>query len=163
MNREVYESFDLTVAQHPSETAERMMARLLAYCINYQEHLIFSKGLSTPDEPDIWAHGLDGQILSWIDVGEPSPERIKKASRICKSVKVYSFNSKSNVWWDQGMKALASYKADYFRFSWEEIQTLAQLLERTMELSISITDDSAYIASSLGNYEVNWQLLNPSI
>jgi uncharacterized protein YaeQ len=34
----------------------------------------------------------------WIDLGEPSPDRIKKASRIAKEVKVYSFNRKSSHW-----------------------------------------------------------------
>ncbi|MDG2273895.1 MAG: YaeQ family protein, partial [Halioglobus sp.] len=33
-DRNCYESLSLTVAKHPSETLERMMVRLLAYCLN---------------------------------------------------------------------------------------------------------------------------------
>jgi uncharacterized protein YaeQ len=65
-----------------------MMVRILVFCINAQEHLEFTKGLSAVDEPDIWARSLDDQLLLWIDVGEPAPDRIKKASRIAKEVKV---------------------------------------------------------------------------
>ena len=163
MNRDIYDNFDLTVAQHPSETAERMMVRILAYCINYQEHLLFSKGISTPEEPDIWAHSLDGQILSWIDVGEPSPERIKKASRLCKSLKVYRFNSKSNVWWEQGAKDFLALKADFYRFPWESTQALALLLERTMDLSLSLSGNSIFISSQQGDCEVIWEQLSPQV
>ena len=40
-----YENLNLTVAQHPSETLERMMVRLLAYCLNLSEGLEFTTGL----------------------------------------------------------------------------------------------------------------------
>ena len=82
INRNFYDALNLTIAQHPSETLERMMARILAFCINAQEHLEFTKGLSAVDEPDIWVKSLDDQITLWIDVGEPAVDRIKKASRI---------------------------------------------------------------------------------
>lgn len=75
-NCDHYESLHLTVAQHPSETIERMLVRLLAYCSNAQEFLNISKGLCAVDEPDLWVKTLDDQMTLWIDVGEPSPERI---------------------------------------------------------------------------------------
>ena len=62
LNRNHYDTLNLTVAQHPSETAERMMVRVLAFCINAQEHLVFTPGLSAVDEPDLWVHTLDGQL-----------------------------------------------------------------------------------------------------
>ena len=39
--REHYDTLDLTVALHPSETIERMLARVLAYCVNAQPQLAF--------------------------------------------------------------------------------------------------------------------------
>ena len=33
-DRNCFESLSLTLAQHPSETLERMAVRLLAYCLN---------------------------------------------------------------------------------------------------------------------------------
>ena len=41
-----YDSYPLTIALHPSETPERMMARVLALCINAQDGLTFTRGLS---------------------------------------------------------------------------------------------------------------------
>jgi Uncharacterized protein conserved in bacteria len=78
LNRNHYDTLTLTVAQHPSETAERMMARVMAYCIHAEEFLAFTKGLSTPETPDIWAKTLDGQTGLWIEVGEPNPDKLKK-------------------------------------------------------------------------------------
>ncbi|MFT5579343.1 MAG: hypothetical protein ACI9WS_002102, partial [Paraglaciecola psychrophila] len=99
MDRAVYETLNLTVARHPSETLERMMVRVMAYAFNAQPQLTFCKGLSDTDEPDIWLHSLGGELELWIDVGEPAAERIKKATRQAKRVKVFSFNSKATTWW----------------------------------------------------------------
>ena len=49
LERNYYDSLNLTVALHPSETQERMMARVMAYCVNAQDDLHFAKGLSDTD------------------------------------------------------------------------------------------------------------------
>ena len=85
LDRNFFEPLNLTIAQHPSETLERMMVRVLAYCINAEERLEFTKGLSEPDQPDIWLRSLDDQLELWIDVGEPAAERIKKATRVARA------------------------------------------------------------------------------
>ncbi len=159
INRNHYDTLNLTVAQHPSETQQRLMARVLAYCIHAEEHLVFTKGLSDVDEPAIWSKTLDGQTSLWIDVGEPAVDRIKKATRNATKVCVYSFNSKSDVWWQQSEAAFAALNVDVYRFNCDEIEQLAGLLQRTMELSVTISGESAYIAAELGEVEVHWQLL----
>jgi len=45
LNRNYYDTLGLTIAQHPSETIERMFALVLAFCINAQEHLVLPVGL----------------------------------------------------------------------------------------------------------------------
>lgn len=159
INRNYYDTLNLTVAQHPSETPERMMVRVLAFCINAQEHLTFTPGLSAVDEPDIWVHSLDGQLTLWIDVGEPAADRIKKATRLTQAVKVYSFNAKSNAWWTQNSAQFSKLEVDVYQFEWGKIEALAQLLQRTMDLSITITGDSAYMAAESGECEVDWVTL----
>ena len=159
LERNYYDSLNLTVALHPSETPERMMARVMAYCINAQEGLSFAKGLSDVDEPDLWVRTMDDQTSLWIDVGEPSVERVKKASRQAKKMRVYSFNSKSDVWWDQVKSKLSQLEADVFRIDYTEIEALTAFLARTMELSVTITGQSAYVTSGDGDVEVNWQIL----
>ena len=160
LNRQYYDTLNLTIAQHPSETLERMMARMLAFCLNAQEPLAFTKGLSSAEEPDLWAHTPDGRIALWIDVGEPDPERIKKATRIAQTVKVYSFNSKSNVWWMQEQAKFNPLNAAIYRFQWPDIQALAKLTQRTMDISVTVSEESAYVAAEAGECEVSWLLLN---
>ncbi len=109
-NRDYYDSLNLTVALHPSETLERMMARIVAYCLNVQENMSFTKGLANIEEPDVWVKTLDDLISLWIEVGEPSPDRIKKSSRLSPQVKIYSFNSKSNTWWKQSKHKTTEWK-----------------------------------------------------
>ena len=164
LNNDVYDSFNLTVAQHPSETVERMMARVIALCFYSQEEFItFTKGLSNVDEPDIWAKSLSDEFLLWVDMGEPAFERIKKASRLAKSVSIFSFNSKSDVWWRQGENDFSTLKnLSVFQFQFEQIQQLAKLVKRTMELSITISGESTYIATELGECEVTHSVLQQS-
>ena len=104
LDDDVYESIALTIAQHPSETTERMASRVLAYVLNNQEFLSFTKGLSEVDDPDIWAKNYSDEFLLWIDVGEPAFERMRKACQKAKQVKLYTFNTKSGVWWKQSKK-----------------------------------------------------------
>lgn len=159
LNRDYYDTLNLTLAQHPSETLERMMVRVLAYCLNAQEHLVFTKGLSEVDEADLWARSYDDQILLWIDVGEPTVERMKKISHQAKVVKVYSFNAKSAVWWAQVQSKAQFLPVSVYQLEWETIQSLAAMVERTMDVSVSITGDSAYVATEQGECELNWVTL----
>ncbi|MCW8900986.1 MAG: YaeQ family protein [Gammaproteobacteria bacterium] len=159
LNRDYYDTLNLTLAQHPSETIERMMVRVLTYCINAQENLSFTKGLSEIDEPDIWLRSMDEQTLLWIDVGEPSVDRVKKATRLAKKVMVYSFNSKSDVWWTQLQNKIKLLAVSVFRIEWEEIEALAAMVQRTMDMSVSITGDSAFVATESGECEINWVTL----
>ncbi|VAX27154.1 YaeQ protein [hydrothermal vent metagenome] len=162
LDRNYYDTFHLTLAQHPSETLERMMVRVLAFCINAQASLVFTKGLCAVEDPDIWARTLDDQISLWIDVGEPSFERMKKARRLSPIVKIYSFNSKSHRWWTQGQTKFKTQKVSIFQFEWKTLQTLSALVKRTMDLSITITCDTAYVSAELGTCEVPWSVLQSS-
>ena len=159
LNRDYYDTLNLTVALHPSETVERMMARLITFCCEAREGLAFTKGLSEVEEPDLWVKTLDDQIDLWIDVGEPSLDRIKKATRLANKSMVYSFNSKSDVWWSQSETKLSQVDVSVVRIDWESIQALTELVQRTMNMSVTITGDSAFIATEDGECEVSWEKL----
>lgn len=159
LNREIYDTLNLTIALHPSETMERMMARVLAFCINSEELLSFTKGLSEADQPDIWSRSLDDRITLWIDLGEPLPERIKKANNQSEAVKVYSFNSKSDVWWLKNQAQFKKYPVAIYRFDHEQVQQLAGMVERTMDISVTIAEQSAFFATAQGECEVSWVTL----
>jgi uncharacterized protein YaeQ len=134
---------------------ERMMARVLAFCLNAQEYLVFTKGLGAVEEPDIWARTLDDRISLWIDVGEPAAERIKKATRLAAAVKVYTFNSKSETWWAQERARFAELPVEVCQLPWPSIQALAALVRRTMDLSVTITGGTAYVATEGGDCAVS--------
>jgi uncharacterized protein YaeQ len=66
VDRGVYETLELRLARHPSESPEYLVTRLLAYCLEYTEGIAFSKGLSDPDEPAIVVRDLTGALRAWI-------------------------------------------------------------------------------------------------
>lgn len=147
LSRNYYDTLNLTIAQHPSETLERTMVRLAAFCFNARDGLVFTKGLSTTDEPDIVAYDADGSVLLWLEVGEPTPERIKKATRVAQQVAIYSFNAKSPIWWEKNNKAFDAMNVSIYQFSWTEVQALARMATRSMDWSVTISDGTVYFAS----------------
>lgn len=88
IDRGVYEALDFRVAQHPSESADRVTARILAYALLYEPGLEFGRGISDAEEPDLWTHDLTGQLVHWVDVGTPSAERIHLASKKARRVSI---------------------------------------------------------------------------
>ena len=89
-DRGVYQSLAFRVAHHPSETAEFLLTRVLAYCLEYGEGLAFSKGLSDPDAPALAIRDLGGILQSWIDIGTPDTRRLHRATKAAARVAVYS-------------------------------------------------------------------------
>ena len=86
MDSQYYAEHNLTMAKHPSETDLRLMVRLVAFILNADENLVFTKGISQEDEPDLWKKSLGGDIELWIDLGQPDVKRIKKACGRSKEV-----------------------------------------------------------------------------
>lgn len=163
LNHHHYPNLNLTVGQHPSETVERMLVRLLVFCLHAHEDsdelMTFTKGLSDTEEPDIWHKGFDGQINTWIDVGEPNFERMKKVCRLAKQTYVYSFNSKSAVWWKQSQAQLSTLPIKVFSFEWSQIQQLATQIKRTANWSITISDESLFVNTENEQIETSWTVL----
>lgn len=159
LNRHHYDELNLTVACHPSETTKRMMVRVLAYCLNARDNLLFGKGISSPEEPDLWAKTMDDRIELWVEVGEPAFDRIKKATRISLETKVYCFNSKASAWWEQLEPQLKNLKVEVMRFDRKGLAALDALVERTVDLSVTISDNSIFVAGEGGEAEVLWEVL----
>src|SRR6188472_1351608 len=89
-DRGVYEALAFKVAQQPSESDEHMMARVLAYCLEYTEGIGFSKGIAEPEEPALFVRDLTGALRVWIDIGSPDAARLHKASKAAPRVVVYT-------------------------------------------------------------------------
>jgi uncharacterized protein YaeQ len=89
-DRSVYESLELRVARHPSESAEYLVTRVLAYCLEYADGIAFSKGLCDPDDPAIAIRDLTGTLRVWIDIGSPDAARLHRASKSAPRVVVFT-------------------------------------------------------------------------
>jgi len=158
-----YESLDLTLARHPSETLERLAARLMAYCINASRGLEFTRGLSTADEPDIWQHSDSGVIEHWIEIGQPEHVRLRKACGKARLVSLYTFGKSSDTWWklnEEAVSALPHFRG--WKFAWPEIEAIAGLLDRTMQLSVSIVGGIIYVDNGSGSASLEPELLYES-
>jgi uncharacterized protein YaeQ len=90
-DRGVYESLELRAAQHPSESDRYLIARILARCVEHDEGVDFTRGLSADDEPALWQRDLRGDLKAWIEIGSPSALRLHKASKTGARVAVYAF------------------------------------------------------------------------
>lgn len=155
MDRNVYGDYNLTIALHPSETIERMMVRILAFCYRAAENLTFARGLSSTDDPELWLKHDDGRILEWIEVGQPAPDRLKKASSQSLAVKVFSYGRGLDVWWRTNaaaIKALPKVIIHYFEA--DELQALCALADKTMNLTVTITETIAYVSTATENVAV---------
>jgi uncharacterized protein YaeQ len=145
-DRNCFESLSLTIAKHPSETLERMTVRLLAYCLNSARGLEFTRGISTADEPDLWVHSDHGEVDHWIEVGQPEEARLRKACGRARQVSVYAFAKSTPTWWNlNGAEISALPHLQVVQFGWEEIQTAAGLLDRTVNLSVSVVGGIVYL------------------
>lgn len=162
LERDNYQALELTVALHPSETLERMAARVLAFCYNADERLQFGRGLSTADEPDVWQHNLDGSIKLWLEVGEPIAERIKKASHRADQVRVYSFNSKSGTWWQKVGEEYASLPVAVWVFDPAQIRSFAKLIGRTTDCAVTLSATTAWVAIAEQTIEIDCRQLQSS-
>ncbi|MBU1691693.1 MAG: YaeQ family protein [Gammaproteobacteria bacterium] len=150
MDRNYYHDHALTIAQHPSETDERMMVRVLAFGLHADEALSFGKGLSTDEEPDLWQKDLTGSIELWIDVGLPDEKLIRKACGRARQVVVYTYGGRgADIWWNQnGSKLERLNNLTVINLSETTSQALATLVQRTMQLQITIQDEEIWIADN---------------
>lgn len=162
-DRNCFESLSLTLARHPSETLERMAARLLAYCLNCTRGLEFTKGISTADEPDVWEHSDHGDIEHWIEVGQPEQPRLRKACGRARKVSVYAFAKSVPTWWKlHGEEISALPRVQVWQFDWDEIQAAAALLDRTVQLNVSIVGGIIYLDNGSASTSVEPKLLTPA-
>lgn len=146
VDRGVYESLSLRVARQPSETAEYLLTRVLAYCLEYAEGIEMSRGLAEPDEPAIAVRDLTGARRSWIEIGAPDAARLHKASKAAPRVAVYTHKDPQQL-----VQKLASeriHRAEALEIHAVDralLASLVEVLERRMVLELTVTDRNLYV------------------
>jgi uncharacterized protein YaeQ len=146
LDRGIYETLQTTVARHPSETEERLVGRLLAYAMVYEDGLAFTKGVCDGDEPDLWSKRPDGRIKSWIEVGLPDPDRLLKARRHADQVALLAFGARLPGWEKQHLdKLIHSSNITVITLEQGFINQLVARLERSVSWSITITEGNLYL------------------
>lgn len=156
MDTHYYASHELTIAQHPSENDFRFMVRLVAFIANADEHLAFTRGLSTDDEPELWQKSLTDEIDLWIDLGQPDEKRIRKACGRSKQVIIYTYHEgKAAVWWQQQREKLARF--NNLKVVHITADGLEKMAKRNMTLQCSIQDGEVYLSDDDVNQIITLQ------
>jgi uncharacterized protein YaeQ len=153
MDRHYYATHMLTLAQHPSETDERLMVRLLAFALFADERLEFGRGLSSEDEADLWRRDYTGDIEQWIDLGQPDESRIKKACGRAQQVVVVNYSGNgAGIWWDKVGASLSRIKnLTVIDIPAASVDALATLIQRGMRLNCLVQDGEVQLMSDTIN------------
>lgn len=163
LDRHYYHDHSLTIARHPSETDERMMVRVLAFSRHANERLVFGKGLSAEDEPDLWSKTLAGEIELWIDVGQADEKRIRRSCGRSRQVFIYAYGGNiADNWWQQNQKHLKQLdKLAVYQVPEQASQALVELVQRTMQLQCTIQDGEMMFTDGEVTVSVVLQVLKP--
>ncbi len=77
-DRHVEES--VIVARHPSETAEHLVLRMLAWCLLRRDGLAFGAGLSDGDASDLQVEVPGGGYALWVECGAADLEKVRRVA-----------------------------------------------------------------------------------
>jgi uncharacterized protein YaeQ len=146
IDRGVYETLDMRVARHPSESLRYLLTRLLAYCLLYEEGITFTRGLGASEEPAIWVRDLQGQLRVWVDIGDPAGERLHRASKASPRVVIVTHHDVDFLRRDGRQKTI--HRAGELEVVTIPAALLAALepsLDRTTHWQLTRTENQLYI------------------
>jgi uncharacterized protein YaeQ len=146
-DRHVYESVSLRVARHPSESDEYLVARVIAYLLEFAEGIEFSRGISTPEDPAIAVRDLTGALTTWIDIGTPDADRLHKAAKSAPRVVVYTHKDPDQFLRQLAGKRIHNAKAlELYAIDRDLVRQLVARLERRLAFSVSVHDRELFIS-----------------
>lgn len=159
---ELFIDRSLSLALHPSETVERMVVRLLAWCRFGQGDLEFTAGLSSTDEPDLWRRDDTGDIAHWVEVGEPAADRLRKAASRSRRLSVLGYGRQARIWWRrEGPRIEAMPAVEVLWLNHDVPARLAADLPRQFTWQVMISGDTVYLTDHHDD-TVEFSFLPPS-
>ena len=146
-DRGVYATLELKAAKHPSESDEYLVARVLAYCLEYAEGIAFSRGLAEPDEPAIAVRDLTGALKAWIEIGSPDAARLHRAAKAAPRVAVYTHKDPAQLLRSlDGERIHRAEALELYSLGRELVAALVKRLARRTEMDLSVSDRHLYFA-----------------
>jgi uncharacterized protein YaeQ len=147
VDRGVYEALDLRIARHPSETMRYLVTRTLAYCLCFEEGIAFSKaGLSAAEEAPLSVRDRTGVLTAWIDIGQPSAERLHKASKAAERVALFTHAELALLQREARARPIHRLEAiEVWRFEPAFIDALASKLGKNEKFELVHTDGQLYL------------------
>jgi uncharacterized protein YaeQ len=146
-DRNVYEELEWRVAQHPSESERYLVARVLARALEHADGLEFSKGgVSDDEEPALVQRDLRGDLVAWIEIGSPTPDRLHKASKLCKRVVIYAWKNADEL--AAAIVERKTHRADAIELNELDaafLDAAAAKLERNNKWSLAVTGGALYL------------------
>jgi len=146
VDRGVYEDLTLRVARHPSETDAYMVTRVLAYCLEYEEGITFSDGISSTDEPAVLIRDLTGRLTAWIEVGAPDAARLHYGSKLADRTTIYTHRDPEKViaaWAGKRIHQLEQITLHSFDPGFVDAAVAA--LERRNAITVSVVEGQLYL------------------
>lgn len=146
IDRGVYQNLELKLARHPSETAEYMLTRLLAYALEYQDGIVFTDGVAAVDEPALLVRDLTGRITAWIEVGAPDAERLHRGSKLAGRAAVYMHRDPAPLLAQlAGQKIHRAAEIPVYAFDRGFIKNAVAAIDRRNTMSLSVTERQIYL------------------
>jgi uncharacterized protein YaeQ len=146
VDRGVYETFSLRIARHPSETAEFMVTRFLAYCLEYTEGITLTEGVSAGDEPAVLVRDLTGRITAWIEVGMPDAHKLHRGSKLADRAAVYTHRNIAKVLEElSGSRIHQAAQIPVYEFGRGFVEQVAAAVQRREQVTMSINERQLYV------------------
>jgi uncharacterized protein YaeQ len=146
-DRSVYETLELRMARHPSESEDYFLTRVLAYCLEYTAGISVSNGLFDPDEPTLAVRDLTGAIRVWIDVGTPDAARLHRAGKLARRVVVYTHKDGAQLAAKLAGERIHRLEAlEVYAVDREWLTRLAVHLARRMQFTLTVAERHVYLS-----------------
>jgi uncharacterized protein YaeQ len=146
-DRDIYTDLDLRAAQHPSESDRYLVARVLARALEHADGLEFSKaGVSDDTEPALVQRDLRRDLVAWIEIGSPTPERLHKAAKASPRVVVYTWKSATAL--RDALIEAEIHRADEIEIiglPQDLLDAIASTLDRTNRWELSVSGGTVYL------------------
>ena len=161
LDRGYYGNHVLTVARHPSETEERLMLRVLSFCLHAGDNLEFGRGLSAEGEPALWEIDDTGAIRTWVDVGCPDVKQVRKAAGRSEHVSIVAYDeARADVWWHSNQSDFSKIrKLSICLVKDSSVAEIAKLSVRNMKLAVTIQDGTIWVSDDASSVQVDVTVL----